>query len=170
MASSAPSARELPRSACPIANALDLLGDRWTLLVIRDLIFVGKRRFGELLSSPEGIPTNILSDRLRRLEEGGVVEKVPYQLRPARYEYQLTAKGRDLLPVLRALIAWAARHLPGVAIPPPEVLERFEENLRRLAAAEGEGGAPTPNPHPPAPSPVPTHPPAPGEGEKDSRI
>ncbi len=125
----------LPRSACPIANALDLLGDRWTLLVIRDLLFVGKRRFGEFLTSPEGIPTNLLSDRLRRLEEGGVVEKVPYQLRPARYEYQLTAKGRDLFPVLRALIDWAVRHLPDVAsAPPPGVLERYEESLRKLSA------------------------------------
>lgn len=129
-----PASHPEPRSACPIANALDLLGDRWTLLVIRDLLFVGKRRFGELLTSPEGIPTNILSDRLRRLEESGVVEKVPYQLRPARYEYQLTAKGKDLFPVLRALIDWAARHLPCVASPPPGVLERYEENLRRLSA------------------------------------
>jgi DNA-binding HxlR family transcriptional regulator len=130
-----PDSRPIPRSVCPIANALDLLGDRWTLLVIRDLLFVGKRRFGEFLSSPESIPTNILSDRLRRLEEGGVVEKVPYQLRPPRYEYQLTAKGRDLFPVLRALIEWAARHLPGVASsPPPGVLERYEESLRRLSA------------------------------------
>jgi len=134
-----------PRSACPIANALDLLGDRWTLLVIRDLLFVGKRRFGEFLSSPEGIPTNILSDRLRRLEESGVVEKVPYQDRPARYEYQLTAKGRDLFPVLRSLIDWAARHLPGVAsAPPPGVLERYEENLRKLAASQADPEEPTP--------------------------
>jgi len=129
-----PASHPTSRSACPIANALDLLGDRWTLLVIRDLLFVGKRRFGDFVSSPEGIPTNILSDRLRRLEESGVVEKVPYQTRPTRYEYQLTAKGRDLFPVLRALIDWAARHLPGVASPPPGVLERYEESLRKLSA------------------------------------
>jgi len=61
------------RSVCPIATTLDLLGDKWTLLVVRDLLFVGKRRFGEFLESPEGIPTNILTDRLRRLEEHGVV-------------------------------------------------------------------------------------------------
>src|SRR5262245_38589634 len=118
MASSDPSSR---RSSCPIANALDLLGDRWTLLVIRDLLFVGKRRFSEFLSSPEGIPTNLLSDRLRRLEESGVVTKTPYQLHPARYEYQLTPKGRDLFPVLRALMEWARSHVPGVALPPPGV-------------------------------------------------
>jgi len=134
MASPSPSSQPEPRSGCPIANALDLLGDRWTLLVIRDLLFIGKRRFGELLSSPEGIPTNILSDRLRRLEEGGLVEKVPYQLRPPRYEYQLTAKGRDLLPVLRTLAEWSLRHLSAAEAPPPELLETYKESFRRLSA------------------------------------
>jgi DNA-binding HxlR family transcriptional regulator len=99
------------------------LGDKWTLLVIRDLLFFGKKRFGELQSSPEGIPTNILSDRLRRLEEHGVVAKVAYQERPLRYEYHLTPKGADLLPVLKAIITWANRHLPGTATPPPGLLE-----------------------------------------------
>jgi len=107
------------RSACPIARTLDLLGDKWTLLVVRDLLFFGKRRFGELASSPEGIPTNILSDRLRRLEECGVVVKVPYESRPQRYEYHLTERGNDLTPVLRAMIQWAQTHLPGVAMAPP---------------------------------------------------
>jgi DNA-binding HxlR family transcriptional regulator len=138
MASPDPSSRSAPRSACPIGNALDVLGDRWTLLVIRDLLFAGKRRFGELQSSPESIPTNILSDRLRRLEECGVVVKAPYQLRPPRYEYQLTAMGKDLYPVLRAMAEWATRHLPDVAPPPPGVLERYEESLRRLAAPPGD--------------------------------
>jgi len=133
MASPESSAKPEPRSACPIANALDVLGDRWTLLVIRDLLFLGKRRFGELLGSPEGIPTNILTDRLRRLEEGGLVEKVPYQLRPPRYEYQLTAKGMDLLPVLRTLGEWSLRHLPAEA-PPPGLLEAYKEKFRELSA------------------------------------
>lgn len=114
------------RSVCPIATTLDLLGDKWTLLVVRDLLFLGKKRFGELQSSPEGIPTNILSDRLRRLEECGIVAKVAYQDRPPRYEYHLTPKGADLLPVLRAIIEWANRHLPGTAKPPPGLLERAE--------------------------------------------
>ena len=134
MATPEPSPRPDPRSACPIANALDLLGGRWTLLVIRDLTFLGKRRFGELLSSPEGIPTNILTDRLRRLEEGGLVEKVPYQLRPPRYEYQLTPKGMDLLPVLRSLVEWALRHLPACEAPPPGGLEAYKERFRALSA------------------------------------
>lgn len=123
----------VPRSACPIANALDLLGDRWTLLVIRDLLFLGKRRFGEMLSSPEGIPTNILTDRLRRLEERGLVEKIQYQLRPLRYEYQLTPMGMDLLPVLRSLAEWSLRHVPGTEAPPSEVLEGYKERFRELS-------------------------------------
>jgi DNA-binding HxlR family transcriptional regulator len=107
------------RSSCPIANTLDLIVDRWTLLVIRDLLFFGRHRFGELLASPEGIPTNILTDRLRRLEECGMVVKVPYPSRPQRYEYHLTPKGEDLVPVLRAMVEWAQRHVPGVSTEPP---------------------------------------------------
>ena len=122
----APSPCPQPRSVCPIAGALDLLGDKWTLLVIRDLLFRGKRRFNELQSSPEGIPTNLLTDRLRRLEECGLVTKVAYQSRPPRYEYHLTPMGMDLLPVLTALIAWANRHLPGTAKPPPGLIEKAE--------------------------------------------
>ena len=120
------------RSDCPIANALDLIGDKWTLLVIRDLLFLGNRRFGELLSAPEKIPTNILSDRLRRLEECGLVVKTAYRARPPRYEYGLTAKGADLFPVLRALAQWANQYIPGTFVPPPELAEKAEETCRKL--------------------------------------
>src|SRR4051795_5265108 len=128
------------RSACPIATTLDLLGDKWTLLVVRDLLFVGKRRFGEFLESPEGIPTNILSDRLRRLEEHGVVEKSLYSARPQRYEYRLTARGADLFHVLRAMAEWGLRHLPGTEAPPEEVLRQaYEAARQRLEEGTGEG-------------------------------
>jgi len=120
------------RSDCPIAGALDLIGDKWTLLVIRDLLFLGNRRFGELASAPEKIPTNLLSDRLRRLEECGLVVKTAYQERPPRYEYGLTAKGADLFPVLRALAQWANRYIPGTFVPPPELAEKAEETLKKL--------------------------------------
>jgi DNA-binding HxlR family transcriptional regulator len=95
-----------------VANTLDVIGDKWSLLVIRDVLH-GKRTYGEILASPEGIPTNILADRLRRLEEAGVIESQPYQERPVRYAYQLTAKGRDLGEVLLALVRWGKRHIPG---------------------------------------------------------
>ncbi len=99
------------RSACPIACALDLFGDRWTLLVIRDL-FRGLTRYGEFLSGPEGIPTNILADRLERLEKAGLIQSEPYQQNPLRYAYTLTPKGADLKPVLGTLAHWSLRHLP----------------------------------------------------------
>ena len=107
------------RSRCPIAGALDILGDAWTLLVLRDLLFYDKHRFADFLASPEGISTNILAERLKRLERCGLVERRRYQERPPRDEYVLTQRGHDLLPVLRELIAWAQRHVPGVALKPP---------------------------------------------------
>lgn len=99
------------RSACPVACSLDLLGDRWTLLVIRDL-FRGLTRYGEFLASPEGIPTNILAERLERLEASGVIKREPYQQNPPRHAYTLTPKGEDLKPVLGSLAMWALRHVP----------------------------------------------------------
>jgi DNA-binding HxlR family transcriptional regulator len=107
------------RSPCPIAGALDLLGDRWTLLVMRDLLFYDQHRFAGFLASPEGISTNILAERLGRLERGGLVERRRYQARPPRDEYFLTARGHDLLPVLRELIRWGKEHVAGTAKQPP---------------------------------------------------
>jgi len=132
----APAACPQARSNCPIATALDLLGDKWTLLVIRDLLFLGKRRFNELLGSPEGIPTNILTDRLRRLEDCGLVVKAAYQSRPPRYEYHLTPMGADLYPVLGALVAWANRYIPGTAKPPPGLMEKAEAAIRELRSEQ----------------------------------
>lgn len=100
------------RSPCPIAGSLDLIGDRWTLLVIRDL-FWGKTRYGEFVASPEGIPTNILADRLARLEGAGLVKSTLYQHNPPRKAYELTPKGAELKPVLMALVKWGRRHIPG---------------------------------------------------------
>ena len=99
------------RSSCPVACALDLLGDRWTMLVIRDL-FRGLTRYGEFLASPEGIPTNILAERLRRLEGAGIIASKPYQQNPPRYAYTLTPKGSGLKPVLGSMALWAMRHVP----------------------------------------------------------
>jgi DNA-binding HxlR family transcriptional regulator len=107
------------RSRCPIAGALDVLGDAWTLLVLRDLLFYDKHRFADFLASPEKISTNILAERLKRLERCGLVERRRYQERPPRDEYYLTARGHDLLPVLRELIKWGKQHVPGVAQKPP---------------------------------------------------
>ncbi len=110
-ASSTKSKRRL-RSPCPVAAALDVLGDRWTLLVLRDL-FWGKSRYGEFIASPEGIPTNILAERLVRLQECGLLSSSPYQSTPPRLEYKITKKGRELLPTLLALAKWGEKHFPG---------------------------------------------------------
>ena len=108
-------AKSFPRSPCAVANSLDIVGDKWTLLVVRDLLH-GKRTYGELADSPERIPTNILADRLRRLEDAGIVTSTPYQERPVRYAYTLTAKGRDLGEVLHAFVRWGKRHIPGTVV------------------------------------------------------
>ena len=103
------------RSTCPIACALDLVGDRWTLLVLRDLLR-GRSRFGELLDSPEGIPTNILADRLKRLEAAGIIDSMAYQNNPPRKAYALTEKGEDLKTVMGALASWGDRHIDGTRV------------------------------------------------------
>ena len=100
------------RSMCAIANSLDILGDKWSLLVVRDLLH-GKRTYGELAHSPEGIPTNILADRLKRLESAGIVNSAPYQERPVRYAYTLTPKGNALGEVLLAFVRWGKQYIPG---------------------------------------------------------
>jgi DNA-binding HxlR family transcriptional regulator len=100
------------RSSCPVACTLDIVGDRWTLLVIRDLL-AGKKRYGDFLASPERIPTNILADRLKRLEREGLISSARYSERPPRSEYLLTEEGRALSGAVAALADWGLRHFPG---------------------------------------------------------
>jgi DNA-binding HxlR family transcriptional regulator len=105
-------AKPFARSACAVANSLDILGDKWSLLVVRDLLH-GKRTYGDLARSPERIPTNILADRLERLKTSGIVTRTPYQQRPVRYSYALTPKGSALGEVLLAFVRWGKQHIPG---------------------------------------------------------
>lgn len=109
-----PKATILPtrRSPCPVACALDLFGDKWTLLVVRDLV-LGRNRFKDFTASPEGIPTNILSDRLERLLEGGVIRQVPAADGSKRLAYELTDKGLALHPVLKSMRDWGLKWEPG---------------------------------------------------------
>jgi DNA-binding HxlR family transcriptional regulator len=100
------------RSSCPITNVLDLLGDKWTLLVIRDL-FLGKRRYQEFLDSPEAMASNILAERLNRLLAAGLIHQHAYQRNPVRHEYSLSKRGKDLEPILEAIIAWGKKQYPG---------------------------------------------------------
>jgi DNA-binding HxlR family transcriptional regulator len=108
---------------CPIANVLDLVGDKWSLLIVRDMLLFNKHRYGDFLAADEGIPTNILADRLKRLEENGLIEKSPYQHHPVRYEYHLTDKGQDLEPLMREMIHWGLKHIPGTG-PRPKAQEQ----------------------------------------------
>lgn len=110
------------RSDCPIATTLDLVGDKWTLVIVRDMV-TGKTRYGDFLASPEGITTNILADRLKRLTDTGLVIKEAYQLNPVRHEYHLTDKGFELLPVLQEMCRWANRHVADTWAPPSWFME-----------------------------------------------
>jgi DNA-binding HxlR family transcriptional regulator len=100
------------RSPCAVANTLDLIGDKWSLLVIRDLLR-GNSTYKELQNSPERIPTNLLADRLKKLEDAGLIDKTAYQEHPVRYAYRLTEKGKALREILGAFARWGKKHIPG---------------------------------------------------------
>lgn len=107
---------------CPITSLLDVIGDKWTLLVIRDL-FLGKRRYAQFIDSKEKIPTNILAERLKRIEEFGLVTKSPYQTNPLRFEYSLTEKGKALESVLNEMARWGLRYIKGTKLFPKVLTE-----------------------------------------------
>ncbi len=95
---------------CPIARTLEIIGERWTILILRDLVVEGPRTFQDLLVSLSGISPNTLSARLKTLEDGGIIERRFYEDHPPRAEYVLTEKGRELRPVLRTLKDWGQKH------------------------------------------------------------
>ena len=105
---------------CSIAKPLAVLGERWALLVVRD-VSLGRRRFDEIQSSL-GVATNVLSQRLATLTEEGILERRPYSEHPERFEYRLTEKGRELMPVLWALMRWGDKWTAGEAGPPVELV------------------------------------------------
>ena len=123
---------------CSIARSLDLIGERWTILIVRDA-FLGVRRFDDFQRSL-GVARNVLQGRLERLVEGGILERVRYQERPERFEYRLTEKGVDLWPVVVSLLAWGDRHAAPEG--PPVVLEHRDcggrVNDRRICESCGE--------------------------------
>ena len=111
------------RSDCPVSFALDFIGDKWTFLVIRDLV-EGKRFYKEFLAGKEGIATNILSDRLKKLEANGFVESSVYEKLRTQKVYALTQKGKDLIPAMFELMMWSAKYEPSVTLP-----EGFVKNM-----------------------------------------
>lgn len=96
---------------CPVAYGMDVFGDRWTLLIIRDMILLGKKRFGDFLDAEENIATNILADRLKHLEAEGIVERAQDPDNRRSYIYSLTRKGLALTPVVLEIIRWSGSHL-----------------------------------------------------------
>ncbi len=110
MAYSCRVARSYRQKHCPVARTLDLVGERWTMLILRDLLLHGARRYQDLQESLEGVAPNTLSARLKDMEASGLVERKLYNERPPRLEYHLTEKGRSLGPVMRALRDWGERH------------------------------------------------------------
>jgi DNA-binding HxlR family transcriptional regulator len=121
------------RSDCPIVNALDLLGDRWTLVIVRDLMFRGFREFGQFLAAGEGISTNILTERLERLQCAGLVVRADHPGDGKKYLYRLTEKGVDLAPLLIELVLWGAKHVPDTAAP-PAVLHEMRTHREKFIA------------------------------------
>jgi DNA-binding HxlR family transcriptional regulator len=114
------------RSACPVSMSLDIFGDRWSLLIVRDLMVRGYRTFQQFQKSGEGIATNILADRLKKLEARGIVTSEPEPSDGRKVNYRLTEKGIDLAPVLLELLIWGAKHEPTAA--PCGVIEQLEKN------------------------------------------
>jgi len=121
------------RSGCPVSTALDLLGDRWSLLLVRDMMVRGYRTFREFQRSGEGIATNILSDRLQKLEAGGILVREPAAEDGRSTHYRLTAKGIALAPVLLEILIWGAHYEETDA--PCAAIEQMEQN-RAVVLAE----------------------------------
>jgi DNA-binding HxlR family transcriptional regulator len=137
-----PGARRENRSLCPLNVSLEIFGDRWTLLIVRDLMLKGRNTFRDFLDGGENIASNVLSDRLTRLEAHGIVERRPNARDGRSHLYRLTEKGIRLAPVLLEMILWAARHEETVA-PASEVHRietRREEYLAEIRSRwEGDG-------------------------------
>src|SRR6478735_12395697 len=127
--------RQDHRSTCPISTALEIVGDRWTLLLIRDLMFAGKRHFREFLQSEEAISSNVLADRLNALVENGIVTKGGDPTHAQKAVYSLTEKGLELLPVLVAMSAWTQKHFPKTRR--PEAVQLVAGGSRFMKQLEG---------------------------------
>ncbi|XDD46434.1 winged helix-turn-helix transcriptional regulator [Leptospira sp. WS39.C2] len=99
------------RSECPVSSSLDIFGDKWSLLIIRDMMFFNKSTFGDFTKSPEGIATNILTTRLQNLEEHKLIEKLEHPTSKAKVLYRLTNEGIDLLPIIIEIQLWADKYM-----------------------------------------------------------
>lgn len=124
---------------CPVAFALDIFGDKWSLIILRDIIFKEKRYYGEFLNSPEKISTNILANRLSKLESESIITKIQNPNNLSKYIYQLTDKGKDLLPLLLDMVEWSVKYDSQPGVPdnvingaPANLIKRLQEDREAL--------------------------------------
>jgi len=123
------STSDKPWEGCPIRFGMGIFGDKWTLLIVRDLMFKGKKHYGEFTDAEEKISTNILADRLAKLLENGIISKQSDPLNKSKYIYKLTRKGLDLLPMMLAMIDWSEKYDAHTEVP-----KEFIRKLRRNQA------------------------------------
>ncbi len=116
------------RTGCPIACSLDIIGDHWTLLIIRNLMFIGRHEYKDMLEAEEQISSNILTIRLKKLEEGGLIGAIPHPDSKRRKLYYLKPMGKDLIHMMTDLVLWAQHHLSDYLDIPPEKQKMLEEN------------------------------------------
>jgi DNA-binding HxlR family transcriptional regulator len=125
------------QAGCPVAGTLELIGERWTCLIVRDLTMGRSGKFNDLLESLEGISTNLLSQRLKELEQAGIVERHMYSDHPPRAEYTLTQKGEELLPLMAAISKWGVKHaLTEEQRSAPDVVAGLQWLEKRLAGED----------------------------------
>ena len=115
------------QSGCPISFTLDVVGDKWSLLIIRDMVFLGKKYYGEFFESSEKIASNILADRLKRLEDADIVTKTLDPDNQKKYIYGITKKGIDLIPMILEIILWGGKYDPATSAP-KEFIERLKKD------------------------------------------
>lgn len=116
------------RSSCPISNVLDLFGDKWTLLILRDMIFENKSSYGECTSSDEKIATNILADRFELLESHGLITKEVSAINRSKFVYSLTEKAIDLIPIIAEMVLWGSKHFEGTSTKPENLLAMLKKD------------------------------------------
>ena len=115
------------RSDCPISYSLDLLGDKWTILILRDIALAGKHFYKDFLDAGEGMATNVLADRLKMLEDFGLIISKKYELNKTMKYYSLTEKGKELIPAIIELWIWGAKFDPNSSVSPKTLAERLSK-------------------------------------------
>ena len=129
------------RSDCPISFSLDLFGDKWAILILRDIALADKHFFKDFLEAGEGVATNVLSDRLKMLEEYGIIKSKPYELNKTMKYYSITKKGAELIPVIIELWTWGAKHDPKTTVSKKNLEDRLSRREEIIVEAMAKAEA-----------------------------